>query len=360
MPPWSARLTPYRLPFRHPWSSHAGAWRERCGWLLKLTDDRGNRGYGDAAPLPEMGSETPGQCEAWLRSNMQGLRHLAPELALENLANSGGHPAARCALECALLDLQGQQQQRPLWQLLGVEEPQPVVLNAALGELDETATTRARNALTAGFDTLKLKIGIHPESQELAHLQQLAAELPDSVYLRLDANRAWNPNQALAWIQRLNDLPVESLEEPLARWDDNTMAQLQQAARFDLAADESLTGFLRQRPLAALPVRRVVLKPALLGGLLPARDLIRQAAPLGLHCVITSCLESSAGLWPLLHLAAFTDQVTGPTAHGLATGDLFSHDLGHAPAIEQGRVRVGECPGSGFILRRDTPNQHQE
>jgi len=360
MPPWSARLTPYRLPFRHPWRSHAGIWRERCGWLLQLTDDQGNRGYGDAAPLPEMGSETPRQCESRLRTTIEELRHLVPEQALLHLAEDSSHPAARCALECALLDLQGKRQVHPLWQLLGAGTPQPVRLNATLGELDETVGARAADAVAAGFDTLKLKIGLHQEAQELARLRELAGKLSSGTHLRLDANRAWSPEQALAWIRHLNELPVESLEEPLARWDDDSMEQLQQAATFDLAADESLPGFLRRHPLSALPVRRIVLKPTLLGGLLPARSLVRQAASLGLQCVITSCLESSAGLWPLLHLAALADREAGPTAHGLATANLFSHDLGPAPVIEHGRVRIGEEPGSGFILRTDALNHHRE
>lgn len=357
---WSARLTPYRLPFRRPWSSGAGSWRERHGWLLQISDHQGNRGYGDAAPLPEMGSETPEQSEEWLRANSERLSRLTPEQALLHLADDRSHPAARCALECALLDLQGKQQERPLWQLLGAENPQPVRLNAALGELDESVASRARDAVAAGFDTLKLKLGIHPQEQELERLRQLASGLPDNTLLRLDANRAWSPEQARSWIGHLNPLPVESLEEPLARWDNNSMALLQREARFDLAADESLPPFLHRHPLSALPVRRIVLKPLLLGGLLPTRGLIRQAAALELHCVITSCLESNAGLWPLLHLAASTDQLTGAVAHGLATGDLFSRNLGPAPTVTRGRVRIEESPGSGFILRTDAPYNQPE
>lgn len=360
MPLWTAELTPYRLPLRHPWRSHAGSWMERRGWLLRLTDHRGFHGYGDAAPLPEMGSEPPERCEAWLHQQVDALQSRSPASALSELPEHGDHPAARCALECALLDLQARQQQQPLWQRLGAEKQQPIRLNAAIGDLDQGVTERALNAVSAGFDILKLKLATHPEAQELDLLQQLAATLPNGIRLRLDANRAWTPHQAEHWIDRLNQLPVESLEEPLATWDNAILRDLQDSARFDLAADESLPGFLQHHTLSALPVRRLVIKPMLLGGLLPARNLIRQAAGLGLRCVITSSLESSAGLWPLCHLATLADQVAGPAAHGLATGAIFSHDLGPSPAIEQGRITPGNRPGSGFEAQLLDLNHNRE
>lgn len=354
MHPWAAKLTPYRLPFTHPWSSHKGVWQERHGWLLQISDRQGYRGHGDIAPLPQMGSEPPAQSEAWLDATLATLQHLEPRQALQQLPAAPGHPAARCGLECALLDLLAQRQQRPLWQLLGGVRPAPLRTNATIGNLDSRVTERALDAVAAGFDTLKLKIGVQSAATELARLQQLADRLPPGIHLRLDANQAWDPAQAQRLVAALNRLPVESLEEPLAEPLVAALKGLQQAASFDLALDESLAGFLTRHPLSATPVRRLVIKPMLLGGLLPSLRLIRQAAAYSLRCIVTSSLESSAGIWPLCHLAAVADQQAGPATHGLATSHLFSRDLGLPPTVEQASIALGSRPGSGFILQEDT------
>jgi o-succinylbenzoate synthase len=277
---------------------------------------------------------------------------LSPAPACRALPPASGHPAARCGLETALLDLQGKQQGLPLYRLLGGEPGQAVRLNAALGALDESSGERAAATIAAGFNILKLKLGSAPMAVELALLEQLCERLPGGVRLRLDANRAWRAYETRQLIERLNHLPIESLEEPLRDPHHETLDELQALARFDLALDESLPGFLQAgQRLLPLPVKRLIIKPACLGGLLPALGLVRQAHQQGTACVITSTLESSAGLWPLLHLAATADALTTPAVHGLATADWFTGDLGNAPVIRDGRVTLEPESGTGFILR---------
>lgn len=346
-----AVLTPYRLPFATPWKSAAGLWHERQGWLIRITDRSGRCGYGDAAPLPTSGTETLSQAQSWLAAQLTTLIGEMPGPAGRQLPAPDGHPAARCGLETALLDLQSKQQELPLCQLLGGEDIHPVRLNAAIGALDEQTNERAIAAVVDGYSILKLKLGRMPIKTELPLLQRLCGQLPGAVRLRLDANRAWQPDEAADLIEKLNHLPIDCLEEPLHEPDPHALKALQSLARFDLALDESLPRYIRKQPLQPLPVNRIIIKPACLGGLLPALTLIRQAHHAGVTCVITSTLESSAGLWPLCHLAATADALTMPAVHGLATSHWFSHDLGTPPVITNGRVTLGSETGTGFILR---------
>ncbi len=345
-------LTPYRLPFVTPWKSAAGIWHQRQGWLVRLTDQSGHTGYGDAAPLAESGTETLFQARAWLEARRTTLMDGTPERVMQQLSPTTRHPAARCGLETALLDLQSKQQGLPLYrQLAGTAVHSSVRLNAAIGTLDESAGDRAAAAIAAGFTLLKLKLGGAPISTERPRLERLCRQLPDGIGLRLDANRAWQMPEAFDLIGTLNQLPVESLEEPLRKPDPRSLEILQSRARFDLALDESLSGFIRQQRLRSIPVNRLIIKPTCLGGLIPALGIIRQAHRHGLTCVITSTLESSAGLWPLLHLAASADLLTTPAIHGLATAGWFSRDLGNPPPLISGRVVLGSEPGTGFILK---------
>jgi o-succinylbenzoate synthase len=348
----AAELIAYRLPFATPWISAAGHLTERRGWLVRIRDRSGRCGHGDAAPLPAAGTETAPESRAWLDERLPRMIGLSPAPACRALPPASGHPAARCGLETALLDLQGKQQGLPLYRLLGGEPGQAVRLNAALGALDESSGERAAATIAAGFNILKLKLGSAPMAVELALLEQLCERLPAGVRLRLDANRAWRAYETRQLIERLNHLPIESLEEPLRDPHHETLDELQALARFDLALDESLPGFLQAgQRLLPLPVKRLIIKPACLGGLLPALGLVRQAHQQGTACVITSTLESSAGLWPLLHLAATADALTTPAVHGLATAGWFTRDLGNAPPIRDARVTLGPETGTGFILR---------
>jgi L-alanine-DL-glutamate epimerase-like enolase superfamily enzyme len=94
-----------------------------------------------------------------------------------------------------------------------------------------------------------------------------------------------------------------------------------------------------------LPVRRLVLKPGVLGGPLATRRLAQAAAAAGIEVVLTSLVESAAGLWPAVQLAA---TLPAPVAHGLATSAWLAGDLGAPPEVRLGAIALPSGAGSGF------------
>jgi len=337
-------LLPYHLPLRREWRSARGTIRHRSGWLVRVTDARGRSGLGDCAPLPEAGTEPPERADQALRLLAPALPGRTPPQALSALP--AGPPAARAALEAALLDLQAQAAGLPLRRLLDPGAPDRVRVNAALGPLDTGAPARAAAAACLGFTVLKLKVGLAPVTEELAALERIAAGLPPGATLRLDANGAWNEPAAAAFIAGCRVLPVESLEEPLGHPDPERLARLQDGAGFPLALDESLAGGM---PPVPLPVRRLVLKPATLGGLRPALALAAQARSAGGECVVTTTLESAVGAWAAAQLAAAVDPVSR-LAHGLGTGAWFARDLAPAPSPAAGWLSLPSAPGLGVAV----------
>lgn len=342
----STRCHRYILPLRQPWRSAHGQLGQRSGLLLELSTDCGQRGYGDAAPLPELGSETLAESAQWLARHLPALSGLDPHQALSLLGPPDHCPSARCALETALLDLLAQRQHLPLRRLLNREAEERLEVNANLGALDDRAAERlGRNA---GFRVYKLKVGLAPVAEELLLLQRLAAAIPAGVTLRLDANCAWSAACAEAFLTGLGGLPVESLEEPLARPTLASLAILQQSAPCALALDESIRGLGLTRLLNRPPVRRLVLKPMLHGGLLTCLNIAGQARQAGLEVLVTTSLDSAAGTWAAAQLAA----ALGPTAahlpHGLVTSGWFAEDLGPSPQIHHGVLRLPDRPGLGF------------
>lgn len=194
----AARFGAYRLPLVTPWQSNAGSWRAREGWLIQITDDHGNTGYGDVAPLPEIGTETLQQSEERLHALLPTLINRKSEQVFCLLPNAAATPATRFGLETALLDLQSKQRAIPLYRLLADQAIKAVQINASIGSLDNQVLERASSAVTAGHTTLKVKLGLYPMSEELTQLYRLSDQLPANCRLRLDANRAWKADEATA------------------------------------------------------------------------------------------------------------------------------------------------------------------
>lgn len=346
----AGHLIPYRLPLRHPWRSAHGVFTHRVGWLVRLETDAGLLGHGDCAPLPEAGTETPGQALDQLQARLPLLHGCIPPQALNDLDGTDCHaPAARCALETALLDLLAQQAGMPLARWLNPRAPMSVRANAMIGGLDEVVATRAEIALTAGFALLKLKVGMSEPEIELAQLHRLADVLPSAAIFRLDANGAWSRDQAQRFIEGLSELPIESLEEPLAQADVAGLQYLQTLAPFPLALDESLMQFDTSTLLAEMVVRRLVLKPMALGGVRPAYALAQRAKTAGVECVVTTTVDSAVGVLAAAHLAAALDN---DLTHGVATSSWLLSDVGNAPPVASGRVLLDDrLGGLGFLAQ---------
>lgn len=344
----AARLLPYRLPLRAEWASAAGGFTQRDGWLLRLSTDSGYTGYGDCAPLRETGGESLATSERALLEQMKQLDGQRVDSALQSLANPAAckTPAARCAVECALLDLLAQAAGQPLCAYLGGSAAQHgVAVNAAPGSLQRVSDQAIVASCAAGFRIIKLKVGLDTVDAEIARLQHVAALLPPAIQLRLDANRAWHEADAARFLQACADLPIEMIEEPLAEPEIASLQRLQAICAFPLGLDESITDFTTDALLAAPPVRRLVLKPPRLGGLLPALALARRASAAGLQCIVTSSIDSACGVLAAAHLAAAIDN---GLAHGLATSCWLAEDTGAAPHISDGRLTLPERSGLGF------------
>lgn len=355
----TVRFTAYRLPLHRSWRSASGSIAERQGWLVALQTVDGRTGWGDCAPLPAAGTESLDQAAATLRSLHPWLAGLSPSAALQRLnQQTSCTPSARFGFETALVDLLAQATEIPLAQWLNREALLSVPVNATLGAIDEGLVERAHAALAAGYRVLKIKMGIDPWETEIAALRILAAVLPDGVELRLDANRAWSKSDAQEALEALTELPIESLEEPLTEVDLSTLAHLQQRVPFALALDESLANLIRprirreaetslvvQELVQTCPVRRLVLKPTVLGGLDRTLSIATTACQAGLECVITSTLESSVGIHAVAHSAA---ALGNSLVHGLATSSWFAQDVAIPPRIEHGRLELEHRPGLGI------------
>jgi L-alanine-DL-glutamate epimerase-like enolase superfamily enzyme len=312
-------LRPYRLRLREPLRSSLGVVEFRQGFLV-LARDGDLIGRGEACIVPELGTESFDEC------------------ALELRRPQPRTPAARHAVEQALLDLQAQRAGLPLARLLEPLAVLEVPASALLGARSNSELAReASRAAGEGFGTVKLKVGFADDFARAAVVRDAAGPL---LKLRLDANGAWNAGEALRRLQELAPLKVELCEQPTS--DLLGLAD----APVVIAADELvLTDF----EAALLHAQVVVLKPMLLGGLLPALRLARRAVAAGRGVIVTTSIDGAVARAGAAHLAAAVLALGPQPAAGLATGRFLAEDLCEDTlAPRAGVVRIPLAPGLGL------------
>mgnify|MGYP000996438134 CR=1 FL=1 len=336
-----AEVVPYCLPLKRAWVAASAILTERRGALLKLTDADGRVGWGDCAPLP-----SGGHADAVLAALDDYARRPAYFVDARRTAGadfSKCPPEVRWAIETAAADLAAQRAGLPLWRHLG-GQCGTVEINAALGPLgplDDGCAERLAQAAAQGFRIGKIKVGLAPVEEEIARLKAL----PPALRLRLDANRAWSDDAARRMLTAIADLPIDSVEEPFAAPTLAKFAALQATLPYPLAIDESLPQFGVAAVIAAPAVRRLVLKPARLGGIAATQAIAQQATAAGIDVVLTSVVDSTVGLTAAAHLAA---AIAPGLAHGLGTGDWLAADVAATPVIADGRLHLPDTPGLGI------------
>jgi o-succinylbenzoate synthase len=349
---------PVRLEFRRPVRTARGEFRERQSVLFELRDVSGIAGYGEAAPWPGFGEETPQSCRAVLDAAASLLKgaELIPGEWTSELGRRFEHmPVARAAVEGALWDLEARRTGQPLAACLALSlrpRSRPVLgevpagallLGAGPDEVGEQAT-RAR---TAGFRAAKLKLGAHGQAADVARAEAARAALGADVELRGDANGAWRFEEALAALAALAPFGFAYVEQPLPAADLDGLAALRRSSPVRIAADESVvdeSAFGRLLELGAADV--LVLKPSILGG--PARALALAATvqAAGVDVVFSHAFDSAVGARQVLHCAAAWGDPA--TAHGVCTEGLFVTDVAAPVECRHGSASVGDAPGLGI------------
>ena len=283
----------YALPFRAPVRTAHGVWGEREGLIVRLEDESGRVGLGEAAPIPHFGTETVDEDEACCRT-------------LGEWTNSGqieGLPARLGCLRHAIAAAREPTLSGPaVNDFLGV---------AALLPAGRAAFAQIEVRAELGFRVFKWKVGVGDIADELAMLDDVCAALPSGAKLRLDANGAWERRHAERWLERCAECPVEFLEQPCfaeakhgetaQRKMDDVLLGLAGDYPTPIALDESLVGEDDvERWVGAGWPGIFVVKPSLLGDV--ARVMARlekaQAA-----VVFSSALETAVGAQTALRVA---------------------------------------------------------
>ena len=193
----------------------------------------------------------------------------------------------------------------------------------------EEVIRQIRQKIEEGFSCLKMKIGAMKFDDEMEILGMLRKDFPaDELEIRVDANGAFKPRQALELIKMLADFDLHSIEQPIPAGHLETMASLSESSPIPIALDEELIGRHltadRRKVLDIIKPQYLVLKPGLLGGIASCAEWIRLARERNIKWWITSALETNIGLNVI---AQWTFTLQNPLTQGLSTGSLYSGNI---------------------------------
>ena len=285
---------------------------ERPGRLLRVEDAEGRVGFGEASPLTDAEPTFALESAALALEGQQVPEALDAVLALVQGAISREFPASRYALELALLELMCQARDVSLARLLNPRARETVDVNALLdAESPDLLANEARTRAAEGFRTLKVKVGRGTLEADVLRLEAVRRAVGSSVRLRADANGAWGLSRARAALEAFVPLELELLEQPLAVGEELALGELCKLKLCLLAADESVgvpSALERLREGRGFRVAVLVLKPTVLGGLLPALALAQEASEAGVEAYVTHALEGPWARAGAVHLAAAIPQ----------------------------------------------------
>jgi len=295
------RLTwePVVLRLRNAFRVSYGASETRTAYWLRLA---GDAGWGEGTIPPYYDISDASMVACWDAATRRSTPFPDDPADIPAWVGEDGPAPARCALDLALHDRIGRQRSAPLHEVLGLPRPPvlPTSYTISIGDPEEMARLAAA---AAAYPILKIKLGTDDDESRLSAVR---AARPDA-RLRVDANAAWTPEEAVLHVKALEPLGLELIEQPVAKDDVEGMGFVQAHTSLPVVADESVQTLADVERLAAAGVRGINLKLMKVGGLAPALRILRRAKELDMQVLLGCMVETSLGVTAILHLASLAD-----------------------------------------------------
>jgi len=343
-----------RVPFRRPILDATGEYTHRRSWLLRIVDEDGAEGLGEAALNPIAEDVTTGALALLMREIVPALAAGRPPAWTELAREGEPGRAAMAAVEGVIAALAAARGAATAGGGTGAAAAVLIPVSAAIGFGGPDAGAEAAvQAVELGFGTLKLRAGFERVTDQLvARIRAVRAAVGPEPQLRVDAGGAWDLETATERLAALEPFRIEYVEQPLAAWDLIGHAALRQRVDVPIALDESIDSEASAREaLAEGAADVIIVKAARVGGLAATMRIVDAASGAGAanaataSVVLGTYFETGVGIAAALRVAAAmrgnVRATTPETTHGLATAGLLVHDLLGVPIpIEKGRMAV--------------------
>lgn len=347
------RLGILSVPLRVPFKTALRTVNSVEDVIVEIHTDTGAVGYGEAPPTGAITGDTTGAILGALRD------HIIKTLVGRNVdefedllrALNGcvvKNTSAKAAADMALWDLYGQLYKIPVYKLMGGARKSIVTdITISVNDPEEMARDTV-NAVGRGFDCLKVKVGANP-ALDVARLAAVRQAAGDDMCIRIDANQAWQPKEAVRILNQMQErgLQIEFVEQPVKAHDLEGLKYVTEHAYVPVLADESV--FSPQDAVKIMQMGAadlVNIKLMKCGGLYNALKIASAAEVYGVECMIGCMLEAKVSVNAAVHLACAKRIITKVDLDGPV---LCSEDpiLGGAVFHEKD-ITVSDAPGLGI------------
>ncbi|MBQ8238225.1 MAG: dipeptide epimerase [Oscillospiraceae bacterium] len=347
------RLGRISVPLRTPFKTALRTVNSVEDVIVEIHTDTGHIGYGEAPPTGVITGDTTGAIIGAIQDHI-GKLILGREVdefedLLQIVQKSIVHnSSAKAAVDMALWDLYGQLYNIPVHKLMGGSKKQ-IVTDLTISVNDPEVMVRdALDAVARGYDCLKMKVGVSPEL-DVARLSAVRKAVGSDITIRIDANQAWTPKQAVKILNSMQDqgLDIELVEQPVKAHDFEGLKYVTERSYVPVLADESVFS-----PEDAMTIMKmgaadlINIKLMKCGGLYNALKIASAAEVFGVECMIGCMLEAKIAVNAAVHLACAKNIITKVDLDGPV---LCSEDpiLGGAVFNEK-IITVSDEPGLGI------------
>ncbi len=347
------KLGKISVPLRVPFKTALRSVSSVEDIVVEVHTDTGAVGYGEAPPTGAITGDTTGAILGALQDHI--IKTVVgrevddfEDLMLALNKCIVGNTSAKAAMDMALWDLYGQLYKIPVYKLLGGSRKEIITdITISVNDPDEMARD-AVDAVRRGYDTLKIKVGAHPEL-DVARLTAVRQAIGSDTRIRIDANQGWEPKQAVRLLNQMQEkgLDIEFVEQPVKAHDIDGLRYVTERSYVPVLADESV--FSPEDAVRIMQTRAadlVNIKLMKCGGLYNALKIVSAAEVYGVECMIGCMLEAKISVNAAVHLACAKKIITKIDLDGPV---LCSEDpiLGGAVFDEQ-RITVSDEPGLGI------------
>ena len=337
----------YILHFKNPSGTSRGILRTKEIWLIVL-EENGKTGIGETGLFRGLSIDDIPSYEEKLRWACENIQLGLADL----LAVFIEFPSIQFGLEQAFLSLQSENK----FQLFPSEfskGKESIIINGLVWMGDQQfMKSQIQEKLNSGFSCIKMKIGAIDFDAEVALLKSIRKEFSSNeIELRVDANGAFKPKNALEKLKILSELDLHSIEQPIKQGQLQDMALLCENTPLPIALDEELIGVFstqeKQEVIKMVKPQFIILKPSLVGGFGGTTEWIDIAKKNNVDWWITSALESNIGLNAI---AQFTHTLKNKLPQGLGTGGLFTNNFESPLEVKNGTLHYNNSNKWNFNL----------
>jgi o-succinylbenzoate synthase len=337
----------YILQFKTPSGTSRGILKNKETWFLYISKE-GKFGVGECGLFRGLSIDDRPDYEdklKWVCNNI--------ELGLDILLAKTIHfPSIQIGLEQAFLSLQSPSPFK-LFVSNFTESNKSIDINGLIWMGDrEFMNDQIKEKIAQGFRCLKMKIGAIDFATEVQLLASIRKEFSiNDIELRVDANGAFKPSEALEKLKILSNYDLHSIEQPIRQGHYQEMALLCEETPLPIALDEELIGVFdvtkRTKMLQIIKPQYIILKPSLVGGFKESLEWIELAKKSGIGWWVTSALESNIGLNAI---AQWTATLKSSMPQGLGTGGLFTNNFDSPLEVYKGGLYYNKNKNWNFNL----------